>query len=194
MVHLLEEMEAYANENHIPIMLPDGIDFLTDYIKNNKVTKILEIGTAIGYSAIKMALVDPRIHVVSIERDPERYRIAVENVHKAHLEQRIELIHKDAFDVVLEDTYDLIFIDAAKAQYIKFFERYKQYLEKDGVIVSDNLNFHGYTHQKERIDSKNLRQLVQKLNKYITFLHENKEFHTEFYEVGDGIGISRRIS
>ena len=167
MVHLLEEMEAYANENHIPIMLPDGIDFLTDYIKNNKVTKILEIGTAIGYSAIKMALVDPRIHVVSI---------------------------KDAFDVVLEDTYDLIFIDAAKAQYIKFFEQYKQYLEKDGVIVSDNLNFHGYTHQKERIESKNLRQLVQKLNKYITFLHENKEFHTEFYEVGDGIGISRRIS
>lgn len=188
----LEELEIYAQEHHVPIMLPDGITFLTDYIKEHQVKSILEIGSAIGYSAIKMALVDTDIHVVTIERDLARYQEAVNNVRRFGLESQIELIFRDAFDVSLEEQYDLIFIDAAKSQYIKFFETFKRNLKKDGVIISDNLDFHGLTHTKEKIESRNVRQLVRKINAYITFLEENKEFETTFLTVGDGIGISKR--
>ena len=188
----LKKIEEYAKENHVPIMEKEGITFLTDYIQKHSIKTILEIGSAIGYSAIKMALLDPEIQVVTIERDEERYKEAVKNREIFHLEKQITLLYQDAFDVELNDQYDLIFIDAAKSQYVKFFEKFKKNLKKDGVIISDNLNFHGYTHQKERIQSKNLRQLVGKIRNYIQFLEENEEFETSFFDIGDGIGVSKR--
>lgn len=192
MVRVLEEMEEYAYKYHIPIMQQDGIAFLLDYIKKHQVKRILEIGTAIGYSAIRMALVDHDIQVVTIERDEKRYAEALLNIKKANVEHQIKPILKDAFDVELTDTFDLIFIDAAKAQYIKFFEKFKNNLADGGVIVSDNLNFHGLTHGNTEGLSRNVRGLVRKLNLYIEFLKNNAEFHTEFLEIGDGIGISTR--
>ena len=114
---MLENIEKYAKEYNIPIMQKEGIEFLTDFIRKNNIKKILEIGTAIGYSAIKMALVDQNIEIVSIERDDERYEEAVKNVKLFNLENRIKLINQDAFDVELNDKFDLIFIDAAKALY-----------------------------------------------------------------------------
>lgn len=188
----LLKIEEYAKENHIPIMEKEGIHFLTSYIKENNIKSILEIGSAIGYSAIKMALVRDDITITTIERDEARYEEAIQNLNTFQLHDRIEIIYSDAFDVELNKTYDLIFIDAAKSQYTKFFEKFKKNLNPNGVIVSDNLNFHGYTHQKERIESKNLRQMVRKINEYIQFLKENEEFETTFYEVGDGVGISKR--
>ena len=188
----LLKIEEYAKENHIPIMEKEGIDFLTSYIKENNIKSILEIGSAIGYSAIKMALVNSDITVTTIERDEIRYEEAIRNLNTFQLHNRVEIIYSDAFDVELNKTYDLIFIDAAKSQYTKFFKKFKKNLKPNGVIVSDNLNFHGYTHQKERIESKNLRQMVRKINEYINFLEENKEFETIFYDLGDGIGISKR--
>lgn len=188
----LKKIEEYAKENHVPIMEKEGITFLTDYIQKHSIKTILEIGSAIGYSAIKMALLDPEIQVVTIERDEERYKEAVKNREIFHLEKQITLLYQDAFDVELNDQFDLIFIDAAKSQYVKFFEKFKKNLKKDGVIISDNLNFHGYTHQKERIQSKNLRQLVGKIRNYIQFLEENEEFETSFFDIGDGIGVSKR--
>ena len=118
------EIEEYAKKYNIPIMQKEGIEFLTKFIKENKVKKILEIGTAIGYSAIKMALVDDEINVVTIERDSERFNEAVKNVSKFNLNDRIKLINDDAFNVELKDKFDLIFIDAAKAQSIKFFNKF----------------------------------------------------------------------
>lgn len=193
MDHNIKIMEEYAKEFNIPIMLPDGIEFLLKYIKDNNIKNILEIGTAIGYSAIRMCLVDNDINVTTIERDENRYKEAVKNVKKCHLEDRINLIHNDAFEVLLSDKYDLIFIDAAKSQYIKFFEKFKLNLNKNGVIVSDNLNFHGLTHTKEEIKSRNVRGIVRKLNNYIDYLNNNTEFKTEFYDIGDGISISKFI-
>lgn len=188
----LLKIEEYAKENHIPIMEKEGIDFLTSYIREHNVKSILEIGSAIGYSAIKMALVREDITITTIERDEARYEEAICNLNTFKLHDRIEIIYSDAFDVELNKTYDLIFIDAAKSQYTKFFEKFKKNLNPNGVIVSDNLNFHGYTHQKERIESKNLRQMVRKINEYIQFLENNEEFETTFYEVGDGVGVSKR--
>ncbi len=187
----LEELEEYAFLNHIPIMLKDGIEYLTRYIKENSVTTILEIGTAIGYSSIKMALVDPKIEIVTIERDLKRYEEALKNVQSFGLENQITILYEDALNTTLDKKFDLIFIDAAKSQYIKFFEKFKNNLNESGTIVSDNLLFHGLVSKKEEIESKNLRQLVKKIDQYVTFLKENQEFDTEFLEIGDGLGISK---
>lgn len=191
MVRILD-LEVYAKEYNIPIMEHDGIEFLLDYIKNNDVKNILEIGSAIGYSAIRMCLINDNITVTTIERDKNRYDEAIKNIKAFNLENRINIIYDDAFNVELNDKYDLIFIDAAKSQYIKFFEKFKLNLKKDGVILSDNLNFHGLTHTKEHIESRNVRGIVRKLNNYIDFLKDNQEFTTEFYDIGDGISISKR--
>lgn len=193
MDHNIKLMEDYAKQYNIPIMLPDGIEFLLEYIKKNNIKNILEIGTAIGYSAIRMCLIRDDIKVTTIERDENRYKEAVKNIKNFKLEDRINLIYKDAFDVYLDDKYDLIFIDAAKSQYIKFFEKFKLNLNKNGVIVSDNLNFHGLTHTDKEIKSRNVRGIVRKLNNYIDFLNNNNEFTTKFYDIGDGISISKFI-
>ena len=190
MDNLIKEMEIYAEEKNIPIMQKKGIDFLCKIISKSDVKNILEIGTAIGYSAIKMALVNEDINVTSIERDQDRYIMALSNIKKAKLDKRINVIYKDALDVKIKGKYDLIFIDAAKGQYIKFFEKFKENLNPGGIIISDNLSFHGLVEQKERIESRNLRQLVGKIRKYVEFLENNKEFKTKFYKVGDGIAVS----
>lgn len=192
MVSILD-LEVYAHENNIPIMLSDGIEFLLKYIEENNVKNILEIGSAIGYSAIRMALINNDIKVVTIERDEQRYKEALKNISLFKLDGQINIILDDAFNVELNDKYDLIFIDAAKSQYIKFFEKFKHNLNNNGVIVSDNLNFHGLVHEDEKKLSRNVRGLVRKLNSYVDFLKNNTEFKTEFYSIGDGISISKRI-
>ena len=191
MVRILE-IEKYAKENNVPIMLKDGIEFLCNYIKENNIKSILEIGAAIGYSAIKMALIDKDIKVTTIERDEERYNIAVSNIKKFDLENQINIILDDAFNIDLNDKYNLIFIDAAKSQYIKFFEKFKNNLNENGIILSDNLDFHGLVKSDEKIESRNVRGIVRKLKNYIDFLENNEEFKTTFYSIGDGISISKR--
>lgn len=187
-----KQIEKYAEEHNVPIMQKSGINFLTKFIAENNIKNILEIGSAIGYSAIKMALVNDKVKVTTIEKDDERYLMALKNIKEFDLEKRITLISGDALNVELEDKFDLIFIDAAKGQYIKFFEKYSKNLKKNGVIVSDNLDFHGLVEQEERIPSKNLRQLVNKIRNYIDFLKNNTEFTTKFYKIGDGISISTK--
>lgn len=192
MVHLLENIERYALEKNVPIMQKEGIDFLTNYIKENNVKRILEIGSAIGYSAIKMALVDKEVFITTIERDKERYDIAIKNINDFSLNNQIEIINDDAFNVEIEGSYDLIFIDAAKAQYIKFFEKFEKNLSENGVIISDNLDFHGLTKDIDNIKSRNLKQLVRKINKFVDYLKNNEKFDTIFYDIGDGVAVSRR--
>lgn len=190
---LIREMKQYAEVNNVPIMVDEGIDFLTTFILKNHVKNVLEIGTAIGYSAIMMALVDPNLKITTIERDEVRYLEALKNVKAFDLENRITLIYNDAFNVKLDEKFDLIFIDAAKAQNIKFFEMFERNLEYRGVMVTDNLKFHGLVEKKEEeIKSKNLRSLVRKIKDYIDYLKTNEKYNTEFFEVGDGISVSKR--
>jgi len=188
---IIQQMREYALDNNVPIITDDGLHYLLDYIKNNQVKRILEIGTAIGYSAICMCSIDPDIVVTTIERDEKRYLEAVKNIKKTRLEDRIHLIYHDALDVSLEDEYDLIFIDAAKAQNIKFFERFEGNLKNGGTIITDNMNFHGLVQMDSReIESRNLRQLVRKVNNYKEFLEENTKYRTEFLNIGDGLAVS----
>ena len=187
---VIKEMEKYAEENSVPIMQKRSMTFLCKFIKKNNIKKILEIGTAIGYSAINMALVDDDIEVVSIERNQDKYIEAINNIKKCNLDKRVSLILGDALNLDLEGKYDLIFIDAAKGQYLNFFEKYKNNLVDDGFIVSDNIDFHGHVENYDKIENRNLRQLVGKLIKYINFLKDNEEYETKFYKVGDGLAIT----
>lgn len=189
---LVDKIEQYALKNNIPIIQKEGLEFLTNYIKQNNVNTILEIGSAIGYSAIKMAKINPNIKIVTVERDISRYVEAVNNIKLTNLEDQIEIINIDALEYFDNNKYDLIFIDAAKAQYIKFFEKYKKNLKPNGVIISDNLKFHGLVEHPEMTNNRNTKQLVRKIQNYITFLKNNKEFKTEFYDIGDGISISKK--
>lgn len=187
----IERIKKYADEKNVPIMLEDGIDFLTTYIKKNNIKSVLEIGTAIGYSSIMMALVDKDIKITTIERDEKRYQEALKNIEKFNLENQITPILKDAFEVELKEEFDLIFIDAAKAQSIKFFEKFEVNLKQNGTVITDNLNFHGMVQKDEKeIASRNVRGIVRKTKAYIEFLKENKDYETTFYDIGDGISIS----
>lgn len=191
---LIRDMKKYALDNNVPIMTEGGIDYLMKYIRKNNVKRILEIGSAIGYSAILMCSVSDDIFVTTIERDEKRYMEALKNIKKAHLEDRIELIYNDALEVSVKGKYDLIFIDAAKAQNQKFFEKFEKNLEFDGTIITDNMNFHGLVNKDlEEIESRNLRQLVRKVKDYKEFLKNNKKFSTDFLDIGDGIAISKRV-
>lgn len=193
MNNLIKEMERYAEANNVPIIEKDSIVFISKYIKLNNVKKILEIGTAIGYSSILMALSSNDVEVTTIERDEKRYREAVKNVNASGLDKRIEIVYNDALDVNLAGhKYDLIFIDAAKGQYIKFFEKFQNYLNPGGIIITDNLKFHGLVKNKELIESRNVKGLVEKIEKYVDFLKDNDEFVTKFYDIGDGLSVSFR--
>ena len=189
----LEEMEKYAKEQNVPIMEKEGIEFLTKYIKDNNIKSILEIGAAIGYSAIKMASISDDIKVTTIERDEERYNIANVNIEKFGLDTRIKTILGDAIDIEVDGEYDLIFIDASKGHSIDFFNKYKDNLSDDGVIITDNLSFHGLVEDESKAVTKNQKGLVKRIKKFIDFLDELEDFETIYIDVGDKISISKKV-
>ncbi len=189
---MIKELEIYAQENNIPIMQKDGIEYLCKYIKENNIKNILEIGTAIGYSAIKMAQVDNNITITTIEKDEERYKEAIKNIKAFNLENRIKTILNDALNIELKDKYDLIFIDASKGHNIDFFKKFEKNLNTNGKIITDNLSFHGLVENEELIKTKNQRGLVNKIKKYIDFLNNNKDYNTTYISVGDKISISEK--
>ena len=189
----LSDMRIYAKENNVPIIYEDGIEKIEEYINENNVLTILEIGCAIGYSSIRMAMQNEKIKITTVEISEEMVAKATANIKETGLDNQIEVILCDGLDFETNQKYDLIFIDAAKSQYIRFFDKFKENLNSDGAIISDNLDFHGYVKQEERIESKNLRQLINKIRKYIAFLEDNNEFDTRFFDLGDGIAISKRV-
>ncbi len=191
MVHPLD-IKKKALENNIPIMQDEGIAFIVDYIQKNNVNSILEIGSAVGYSAISFALAKDNVKVTTIERDLERYQEAVFNIQSMGLEDSITILNEDALEVSISSKFDLIFIDAAKSQYIKFFEKYKNNLNDNGVIITDNLSFHGMVEDITLTHNRNTKQLVGKIRAYIDFLKNNSEFDTEFFPLGDGISVSKK--
>ena len=189
----IKKIKEYAHEESIPIMQDDGIDFLTSFIEKKDIKNILEVGTAIGYSAIMMANVSNDIHITTIERDEARYLEALKNIKKLKLEDRITLIFNDALNIELNEQYDLIFIDAAKGKNIDFFNHFEKNLKENGFIITDNMGFHGYVDMnEEEIESKNIRGIVRKIKDYIYFLENNMQYKTTIYKIGDGIAVTER--
>ena len=190
---IIKEIKEYAIKNKVPIMNQEGIDFLTTFIIKYQIKNILEVGTAIGYSAIMMTLCGPNIKVTTIERDEQRYLEAIKNIKKIGLEDRITLIFNDALKTRIDDKYDLIFIDAAKAQNIKFFELFERNLKDGGFIINDNMYFHGLVNKNEKeIKSRNVRGIVRKIKDYTYFLENHMLYKTTIYKIGDGIAVTER--
>lgn len=189
-----QNIREQAMQGEVPIIEEEGSEFICSYIKEHSVKSILEIGSAIGYSSIKFAKIAPDIKVTTIEIDRERFETACKNFKSSGVENQITAIFSDALEFNTQEKFDLIFIDAAKAQYIRFFEKYKDNLTKDGVFISDNLSFHGMVEDLSLTRNYSTVKLVKKIRKYIEFLKNNTEFSTEFFKVGDGIAISKRCN
>ena len=189
----IKELKEYASANNIPIMQDDGIDFLTTFIVKKQIKNVLEIGTAIGYSAIMMARCNNDVHITTIEKDEARYMEALKNIKKFDLEDRITLIFNDALNVKLDGEYDLIFIDAAKGKNQDFFEHFENNLSMNGYIITDNMHFHGYVEMpEEEITSKNILGIVRKIKDYTYFLENHMLYKTTIYDIGDGVAVTER--
>ena len=189
----LQKIENYAKENYIPIIRKQSCDFLVNLIKKIQPKNILEIGTAIGYSSSCFVINSDRI-VDTIERNEEMYQLAINNIKELNLEKQINVIFKDALEVdndTLQQDYDVLFIDAAKAQSIKFFNKYSKLVKDTGIIITDNILFHGCVENQEGL-SKNVKNLVKKIDEYNQFLANHEEYDTYFLECGDGLAVSKK--
>ncbi len=185
----LVSLRLFAKENNIPIITNEGIHFLNQIIRLKNIKNVLEIGTAIGYSAINMASKND-ITITSIERKDNMFQQATKHIKDAKLESKITLIKADALEI--DETklgkFDLIFIDAAKSQSIKFFNKFKSLLNPNGIIITDNLLFHELV--VTPIRDRNLKQLVGKITKFNQFVVEQEDFDTYIYKIGDGMSLS----
>ncbi|MBO4507516.1 MAG: O-methyltransferase [Spirochaetaceae bacterium] len=204
----VESLKQEAREKGIPVMQDEGLCFICDYIRAHNVRTILEIGSATGCSAIQFASVSEDIRIVTVELDEERFEQAVKNIADAGLSDRVHVIHGDALkaetfarveaelaaiaSVPDKATADLIFLDAAKSQYIAFFEMYEKLLSPHGAIISDNLLFHGMTAGYRKTYNYNTIKLLRKIRGFIIYLMANKQFDTAFHTIGDGVSVSTR--
>ena len=188
------EMKQYAQDFDVPITQDQGLELMLQLLRIKQPQSILEIGTAIGYSSLMMARHLPNTHIVSIERDPKRYNEAIAYHERSTIKEQVTLIEADALEIANEELpiqkYDVIFIDAAKAQYQKFFEKYEPLLKEDGMIISDNLIFHGHIFDNNQKQSRNLKQLVRKINRYNDWLANHPNYDTLLLPIGDGVAIS----
>ena len=189
----LQKIKQKALEEHIPIIMDDTLEVIEKYLKENKPHKILEIGTAVGYSAIcftEILAEDGQID--TIERDTERVKEAKENIKKAEVENKINIYEGDAVEILpmLDNKYDVVFIDAAKGKYPFFLKEALRMLNEKGIIFADNILYKGYVmsdynKHKQRTGVRNLRE-------YIKEVEENLELETKILEVGDGLAISKK--
>ena len=192
---LMAAMERYASEHYVPIAKPETAAFLRTLCAIKRPLKILEAGTAIGYSAITMApwLSDGgRIDTVEIDEDTAS--IAAENVKKSGFSNCINIIIADAAEVFscIDSKYDMIFMDAAKGQYAQMYDDAKRLLNIGGILVTDNVLFDGRV-SAEGIAERKFRTIVVNMRKYIKKLIEDDCFETSFLSVGDGITLSVKI-
>ena len=193
---LSREMQTYATCQDIPITLDSGLETVLQFLKLKKPQRILEIGSAIGYWSIMIARHTGAV-VVTIERDPQYYKKACEYIARSSVAEKITVYQADALEFNVEQLenqiFDVIFIDAAKSAYQRFFEKYEPFLASDGLMISDNLLFHGHIFNDKQDLSRNLRDLTRKIKTYSEWLAEHPNYETIFLPLGDGIAFSYRV-
>lgn len=189
----MEDLEAKATRDNVPIMDAVSMQFVTQLIRMYQPSRILEVGTAIGYSALRMLSAHPEASIVTIERDEARYNQALEEIRKNGKDNSIQVILGDALEEIskLDGKFDFIFIDAAKGQYKRFFELASPLLSSKGVILSDNVLFRGFVAEPETA-SKRHKKMVEKIRDYNKWLMQHPNFTTSIVPIGDGVAISVR--
>lgn len=189
----LEKIKQKALEEHIPIIMDDTLEVIANILKESKPERILEIGTAVGYSAICFSeYLSECGKIDTIERDEERVKQAIENVKKMGLENTINIYAGDAVEILptLTEKYDMIFIDAAKGKYPFFLKEAERMLNTQGIIIADNILYKGYV--MSDYNKHKQRTAVRNLREYIKEVTENPMFETQILEVGDGLAISKK--
>lgn len=192
----LTALRKEAEENHVPIILRDTEDLLESLVLLKKPTKILEIGTAVGYSSSFFASLDDNIKVTTIEADKDTYEIAKANIKKLGYEDRITLLYGDAREVLAkleEDNdkdYDLVFIDAAKSHYKAFWDLSMPIVKNDALVICDNILMKGMTASDEFDVKKKYKTSIRKMRDFLDYINSLEYAKTTTLSVGDGITIS----
>ena len=188
----LAEMEGYAKEKEVPISQPESIRMIEVLLKMMGAKRILEIGTAIGYSAIRMSRATDA-EVVTVELIDKTADIAEANIKAAGLEDKITLIRGDGAEVISqmegEGIFDAIFVDAAKGQYMEVFPHCDRLLRRGGILISDNFLYKGMTATDELVVRRKIT-IVRRLRKYLEMLKNNPDYATSIIPIGDGVAIS----
>ncbi len=195
----IETLEEFANVNRIPIMEPISMGFLTQLVRIKKPQSILEIGTAIGYSALRMQQAYPLTKITTIEKNPKMFELATKHIDEQGKSEHIHLILGDALEaikdlVAQDEKFDFIFIDAAKGQYKNFFELVQPLLQNEGIIVCDNILFKGYVADESKVDNLRYKKLANKIRQFNQWLLDHEEYQTSILPIGDGITVSTKIT
>lgn len=192
---ILEKIKQDARQNHVPILQDVSLDLILTFLKLKKPNKILEIGTAVGYSAIQFSscLVGENPKVKTIEINETMYEQAIKNIQSLQLEEKIEVVLADATEYLAtmdekEQQFDVVFIDAAKGQYLVFLKEALRLVKDDGIIIADNVYFkgrvlNGYNEHRHRTATNRLRE-------YLKIIQEEKTLDSTVFNIGDGVAIS----
>lgn len=190
----LRELEEFAKENRVPIAQKETIKFLEFMVSMKKPLRILELGTAIGYSAIVMyeaAGTNP--HITTVERSEEMIKYAKKNIESFQLDEKIIIEEGDCLEVLekLKEPYDLIFMDAGKGHYNHFLPHCLRLLNQDGIIIADNVLFRGMVASDELVKRRKIT-IVKRMRKYLELVSQDKELVTSVIPIGDGIAVTKR--
>ena len=183
-----KEIEEYAAKNFVPIARKDFVEFFKDLIIKNNFHDILEIGSAIGYTTVNLALLE-NVYVTTIEYNYARYELCMENIKDFNVEDKVLAIHDDALNVFISQKFDVIFIDAAKAKNIKFFEKYEINLKENGIIIIDNIELNDF---KKNVSPKKAKFYEGKINELKEYLASLTNYDVCYSEIGDGIAILKK--
>ena len=196
LAELLAEMKAYGEANHVPIININGLAVLEKAVAARKPRRVLEIGTAIGYSTLYIAAnAAPGVEIVSLELSEERAGEARAFVDRSPYGKQIRIVTGDAGENIqkLTGSFDMVFIDAAKGQYPDYFRKIYPLLTEDALVVADNVLFRGYV-RGDVPAPRRFRTIVKRLREYIAMVTDSGEFQTEIYENGDGLAVSQRLA
>lgn len=194
-----QKLEQFAEAHRVPIMEPVSMNFLTQLVRMKQPKTILEIGTAIGYSALRMLDMHQTAQITTIEKNKDMYDIAIKNIEQFDQAAHVSIKHGDALEVIEqlvkeEMSYDFIFIDAAKAQYQRYFEAVQPLTKSRTWIVCDNILFKGYVTGESVVEHKRIQQLTKKIQAFNAWLIEQPDYHTSIIPIGDGVSISVRVN
>ena len=188
----LNKIKEKALQDHIPIIMDDTLETIDSLLSNMKVNRILEIGTAVGYSAICFTkYLTENGKIDTIERDSERVKEAFENIKKSEVEDKINIYEGDAVEILptLNEKYDVVFIDAAKGKYPFFLHEATRLINENGIILADNVLYKGYV--LSDYNKHKQRTAVTHLREYLKEVQENPKFDTQILDVGDGLAVSK---
>ena len=190
---MLENLKSYAQKNNVPISKDDTIEFIINTINENNFKQILEIGTAIGFGSINMAKNTNCEHIDTVEIDEKIHKLAKDNVIQNNVQDKITLHNIDA-KVYIESCdkkYDFIYLDGPKGQYINYLPNLLNLLDENGIIIADNIFFHGMV-TNEIVTPESCRSMIKGLHKFVDFIITDKNLNSHIYNIGDGVAVIKK--